>query len=59
MKTVVITKMSTGATTSTGFATEKDAYDYFATWCDAHGYDYEANSTEAGGIGYDYKIEII
>jgi len=60
---VIITPMqrhiNNGKTSEMEFGTNKAAYDYFATKCDALGYSYDENTTEAGGFGHDYRIELI
>lgn len=56
--TVVITPMNGQEATVKSFITERDAYNFFTQWCDEHGYEYESDSTEAGGRGHDYRIEI-
>jgi len=60
MKTqVVITQMKEGETKKILFENEHQAMQYFREWCDEHGYDYDNESTEAGGIGHDYRIEVV
>jgi hypothetical protein len=58
MKTLTITDMATGKQTIETFATEKEARHQFLSKCDLEGLDYELGVTYAGGIGYDYRIEL-
>lgn len=55
---IIITKMTTGVVTENGFTTEKQAREYFFGFCDEHDMQYDNDSTEAGGIGHDYRIEL-
>jgi len=41
------------------FLCVSDAKQYFREWCDEHEYPYNEESTESGGIGFDYRIEIV
>lgn len=60
MKTTIeITTMSTGEVTTKIFTSNADAFTYFAQWCDERGYDYDYATCQAGGIGHDYRIELI
>jgi len=60
MKTkIIITKMIPGAVIEKDFITEKQARDYFYGFCDEHDMQYEQDSEEAGGIGHDYRIELV
>lgn len=57
---VVITNMHTKKRIHVHeFLNEFDAIQYFREWCDEHEYEYKSDSKEAGGIGYDYRIEIV
>jgi hypothetical protein len=59
MKTqVIITKMSDTTETVKDFSTKNNARQFFNQWCDSHEYDYKNKSIEAGGIGYDFRIEL-
>lgn len=60
MKTkIIITKMDGSDVTEKFFLNEKDCRNFFSEWCDERGYEYDADSLDAGGIGHDYRIEII
>jgi len=60
--TVTITPMSkhinNGEIKVLEFSKNRNAMNYFISLCDEKGYDYELNSTYAGGIGHDYKITL-
>jgi hypothetical protein len=54
-----ITRMHTGEKNILDFGTWYEAVQYFAKFCDDNNIPYEHGETEAGGIGYDYRIEIL
>jgi hypothetical protein len=58
MPEVIITRMSTGKEDHREFITYKDAYQFFLNWCIERNYEHDDNATEAGGTGYDYRIEV-
>ena len=57
-RTLLITKMPTGITFRKEFITEADAKEYFYQFCDDNNIPYKSSDFEAGGVGYDYRIEI-
>jgi len=58
MKTAVkITLINSGSHRINSYPTEKEALQYFNEKCDELGYI--AKDNEAGGIGYDYRIELL
>ena len=60
MKTkIIITKVIPGAVTEKDFITEKQAREYFFGFCDEHDMQYDNDPEEAGGIGHDYRIELV
>lgn len=56
--------INNGETIVREFIKYKDALNYFLEWCDERSIPYEYNDykegeeMEAGGIGYDYRIEL-
>lgn len=58
---VVITPMQKhiGGGTEKDFLNYESAKNFFNEWCDEHNYPYETGSRESGGIGFDFRIEII
>lgn len=41
------------------FKTEGEAVGFVDEWCKERNYKFEPGDTEAGGIGYDYRIELV
>jgi hypothetical protein len=56
---VVITNMHTGKRKVEEFLCISEAKQYFREWCDEHDYPYNEESTESGGVGFNYRIEIV
>lgn len=59
MKTVKITNMMSGKSHETECHTEKQARSLFCEYCDNFNIPYEPETTEAGGIGYTHRVELI
>ena len=62
MYNVILTSTQTGKEVKNKeFLTKKEAYNYFYLLADEHNMDYEqgAEPKEAGGRGYDYRLEIL
>lgn len=57
--TVVITKLPAGDECRKFFVREAEAREYFYNFCEIHDLEYQFNSEEAGGIGFDYRIELV
>ena len=53
-----MTQMNSGKQKTYEFNTNKKAMSFFRELCDLHNLDYDNETTSAGGIGHDYRIEI-
>jgi len=62
MYQLIITNMNTGEQQLFNYNSKKNAINHFTERCDERGYDWfempMLNGYEAGGIGYDYRIEL-
>jgi len=63
MYQLIITNMNTGEQQLFNYNSKKNAINHFIERCDERGYDWfempMLNGYEAGGIGYDLRIELI
>lgn len=50
--------INNGESITKDFITESQARNYFADWCNEHGYKVAYGANEAGGIGHDYRITL-
>jgi hypothetical protein len=50
--------MSNGLKRIKTFKSKKDAINFFVQWCDERDYDFD-ETYNAGGIGHDYRIELV
>ena len=58
MKTIVIYNYVKNQEIVKEFTRAEDALNYFRLFCDDNNLEYNECSTSAGGIGYDYYIEL-
>lgn len=58
MTTITMTQMNSGKQKTFEFNTNKKAISFFRELCDLYNLDYDNDTTSAGGIGHDYRIEI-